>query len=98
MTDSGPALRERVCIAFLKWDYNRYWSEPGWNTAPDSSVDRPNTDAEKEIYVRYVQNLYDVLERLRKKHPKLEIESCSGGGGRVERTNQHLERAWPFPS
>jgi len=39
-----------------------------------ASVDRPNTDAEKEIYVRYVQNLYDVLERLRKKHPKLEIE------------------------
>ncbi|MEK6399147.1 MAG: alpha-galactosidase, partial [Terriglobus sp.] len=28
--------------------------------------------------------LYEVLDRLRKKHPKLEIESCSGGGGRVD--------------
>ena len=32
----------------------------------------------------YVHNLYDILDRLRAKHPKLEIESCSGGGGRVD--------------
>ena len=83
-------------IAFLKWDYNRNWSEPGWNTAPGSGVDRPNTDAEKEIYVRYVQNLYDVLARLRKKHPKLEIESCSGGGGRVDLGILQLtDEVWP---
>ncbi len=83
-------------IAFLKWDYNRNWSEPGWNTAPSSSVDGPNTDAEKEIYVRYVQNLYDVLGRLRKKHPKLEIESCSGGGGRVDLgILQFTDEVWP---
>jgi alpha-galactosidase len=71
-------------IAFLKWDYNRNWSEPGWEQAPGSSPDHRNPDAEKAIYVRYVQNLYEVLDRLRKKHPKLEIESCSGGGGRVD--------------
>ena len=71
-------------IAFLKWDYNRNWSEPGWNTAPGSSADHPNTDAEKEISVRFVQNLYEIQDRLRKKHAKLEIESCSAGGGRVD--------------
>jgi alpha-galactosidase len=63
-------------IAFLKWDYNRNWSEPGWQDAPDGD--------QKEIYVRYVQNLYDILAHLREKHPNLEIESCSGGGGRVD--------------
>jgi alpha-galactosidase len=63
-------------IAFLKWDYNRNWSEPGWSAvAPDE---------QKNIYVDYVNNLYSILRELRAKHPKVEIESCSGGGGRVD--------------
>ncbi|MGC2502513.1 MAG: alpha-galactosidase, partial [Silvibacterium sp.] len=63
-------------IAFLKWDYNRNWSEPGWPAvAPDE---------EKKVYVDYIQNLYGILRRIRAKYPKLEIESCSGGGGRVD--------------
>lgn len=71
-------------IAYLKWDYNRNWSEPGWDTAPGTSAAHRDVGAEKAINVKYVQNLYEVLDRLRKKHPKLEIESCSGGGGRVD--------------
>ncbi len=71
-------------IAFLKWDYNRIWSEPGWNTAPGSSPEHPDPDAEKAIYIQAVRNLDDVIDRLRAKHPKLEIESCSSGGGRVD--------------
>jgi alpha-galactosidase len=63
-------------IAFLKWDYNRNWSEPGWPAvAPDE---------ERKVYVEYVHNLYSILRDLRAKHPKLEIESCSGGGGRID--------------
>lgn len=63
-------------IQFLKWDYNRYWSEPGW---PEVSPDQ-----QQKVYVTYVNNLYDILRRLRERHPKVEIESCSGGGGRVD--------------
>ena len=63
-------------IAFLKWDYNRNWSEPGWDAVA--------TDKQKEVYVKYVENLYSILRELRAKHPKVEIESCSGGGGRVD--------------
>jgi alpha-galactosidase len=63
-------------IALLKWDYNRNWSEPGWPEAPLAG--------QKTIWVRYVQNLYDILDRLRAKHPELEIEACSGGGARVD--------------
>ena len=63
-------------IAFLKWDYNRNWSEPGW-------PEREPEDQQK-VYVAYVQNLYWIMQRLRERHPKLEIESCSGGGGRVD--------------
>src|SRR5580700_10748059 len=63
-------------IAFLKWDYNRNWSEPGWDAVP--------VDEQKRVYVEFIRNLYAILADLRKKHPKIEIESCSGGGGRVD--------------
>ncbi len=63
-------------VAFLKWDYNRIWSEPGWEEVPLAE--------QQTIYVKYVQNLYSILAELRRKHPKLEIESCSSGGGRVD--------------
>ena len=83
-------------IAFLKWDYNRNWSEPGWTTAPGSSSTTPSADAEKQIYVQYVSNLYDILQRLRAKHPKVEIESCSGGGGRVDLgILRYTDEVWP---
>ncbi len=75
-------------IAFLKWDYNRNWSEPGWDAVA--------VEDQKKISVEYVRNLYDILDRLRAKHPKLEIESCSGGGGRVDLgILQRTEEVWP---
>ena len=75
-------------IAFLKWDYNRNWSEPGWDAvAPED---------QKKIYVAYVHNLYEILDRLRAKHPKLEIESCSWGGGRVDLgILRYTDEVWP---
>ncbi len=75
-------------IAFLKWDYNRNWSEPGWDAVPLAQ--------QKEIYVKYVDNLYSILADLRKKHPQLEIESCSGGGGRVDLgILRYTDEVWP---
>jgi alpha-galactosidase len=75
-------------IAFLKWDYNRNWSEPGWPAvAPDE---------QKQVYVEYTRNLYAILRELRAKYPKLEIESCSGGGGRVDLGILGLtDEVWP---
>lgn len=60
-------------IRYFKWDMNRTFAEPGWPEA-----------APGQLWVKYVRNLYDILARLRAKHPDLEIESCSGGGGRVD--------------
>ena len=83
-------------IAFLKWDYNRNWSEPGWPEAPGSSAGHPDLVAQKEIYIDFVHNLYEVLSKLRVKHPKLEIESCSGGGGRVDLgILRYTDEVWP---
>ncbi len=75
-------------IAFLKWDYNRNWSEPGWDQVP--------VDQQKKVYVEFIRNLYSILADLRKKHPKIEIESCSGGGGRVDLGILHYtDEVWP---
>ncbi len=75
-------------IAFLKWDYNRNWSEPGWDQVP--------VEQQKRVYVEFIRNLYSILADLRKKHPKIEIESCSGGGGRVDLGILHYtDEVWP---
>lgn len=75
-------------ISFLKWDYNRNWSEPGW---PAVAPDEQNS-----IYVEYVRNLYSILRDLRAKYPRVEIESCSGGGGRVDLGILSLtDEVWP---
>ena len=75
-------------IGLLKWDYNRNWSEPGWPEAPFAD--------QKKIWVRYVQNLYDIIDRLRSKHPRLEIEGCSGGGARVDLGMlRRVDQVWP---
>jgi len=75
-------------ISFLKWDYNRNWSEPGWDQVP--------VDEQKRVYVQFTRNLYSILDDLRAKHPKVEIESCSGGGGRVDLgILRHTDEVWP---
>ena len=75
-------------IAFLKWDYNRNWSEPGWDQVP--------VEQQQRVYVEYIRNLYAILSHLRKKHPNVEIESCSGGGGRVDLGILHYtDEVWP---
>jgi alpha-galactosidase len=75
-------------IAFLKWDYNRNWSEPGWDQLP--------ANEQKKVYVAFIQNLYGILAELKQKHPKVEIESCSGGGGRVDLgILKYADEVWP---
>ena len=75
-------------IAFLKWDYNRNWSEPGWDQLPPAE--------QKKVYVEFTRNLYSILAELKKRHPKVELESCSGGGGRVDLgILQYADEVWP---
>jgi alpha-galactosidase len=69
------ALLEENRISFIKWDMNRNVSEPGWTEAPGDP---------REIWVRYVQGLYRVWGEMRRKHPDIIWQSCSGGGGRAD--------------
>ena len=80
-------LASQYNIRYFKWDMNRSFSEPGW---PEVG---PNE--ERKLWVEYVRNLYEIQDRLRAKHPKLEIESCSGGGGRVDLgILQRVDEVW----
>ncbi|HWT67347.1 MAG TPA: alpha-galactosidase [Terracidiphilus sp.] len=75
-------------IAFLKWDYNRNWSEPGWDQLPPAE--------QKKVYVEFTRSVYHILDELKKRHPKVEIESCSGGGGRVDLgILEYADEVWP---
>ncbi|HEY8998347.1 MAG TPA: alpha-galactosidase [Edaphobacter sp.] len=74
-------------VAFLKWDYNRNWAEPGWPAVP--------VDKQKNVYVDFIRNYYDILQQLRQRHPEVEIESCSGGGGRVDLgVMRYMDEVW----
>ncbi|MCL6457409.1 MAG: alpha-galactosidase [Gorillibacterium sp.] len=74
-------------IRFIKWDMNRPFSEPGWPNAP--------TGRDKEIWVRYVEGLYLILDRLKAEHSSVEIETCASGGGRVDNgILSRTDQAW----
>ncbi|MDI7247783.1 MAG: alpha-galactosidase [Bacillota bacterium] len=75
-------------IAFVKWDANRHFSEPGWPESPEGR--------EREVWVRHVLAVYDILDRLRQAHPQVAFESCSGGGGRVDLgILRRTDQVWP---
>ena len=63
-------------IDFVKWDMNRHIFESGWPEVKPTK--------QREIWVRYVWNLYDIWNYLREKHPHVTFESCSSGGGRID--------------
>ncbi|WP_042394745.1 alpha-galactosidase [Streptacidiphilus carbonis] len=71
-------------IAFLKWDHNRELHE-----AVHGPGDRPAAHAQ-------VDALYRLLDTLRERRPGLEVESCAGGGGRIDLgILARTDRVWP---
>lgn len=63
-------------ISYIKWDANRHIESVGssWLLS----------DMQSHFWVDYTHGLYRVYERIRKKYPKVMIQVCSSGGGRVE--------------
>jgi alpha-galactosidase len=75
-------------IEFIKWDLNRYFSEPGW---PDETGRNP-----ERVWLDHVRNLYQIIDELRCRHPHVAFESCAGGGGRVDLgILSRVEQVWP---
>jgi alpha-galactosidase len=68
-------------IAYIKWDHNRHLTDPISDGRP---VVRKQTEA-----------IYRMFDELKKRHPGLEIESCSSGGGRIDLGMiDHADRFW----
>ncbi len=65
------ALVGDLGVAYLKWDHNR-------DLAPAGDA------AARAAYRRQVLANWQLMDRLRAAHPQLEIESCAGGGGRID--------------
>jgi len=48
------------------------------------NVSEPGSAAGQAIWRQHTEAVYSIMDRLRRKHPHLSIESCSGGGGRID--------------
>jgi alpha-galactosidase len=69
-------------ISYIKWDMNRDLNHPG------DGHGRPRARAQ-------VTALYALIDRIRAKHPGVEIETCSSGGGRPDMgILAHTDRMW----
>ena len=70
-------------IAYLKWDHNRPLVDAGHT--PDG---RPGVRQQTLA-------VYQMMAELKERHPGLEIESCCGGGGRVDLGIMEIaDRVW----
>ncbi|MCL2107665.1 MAG: alpha-galactosidase [Oscillospiraceae bacterium] len=70
------AVLESADISYVKWDFNR-------NLTEVFSSEYMGAQAGETAH-RYVLGLYEILEALNRRFPRILFESCSGGGGRFD--------------
>lgn len=81
----GTLLRDND-ISFIKWDMNRGISDIG-------SCDKKEPGS---LWHSHVKALYDIWAYLRQEFPSIELETCAGGGGRVDLGILKLaDQCWP---
>lgn len=77
------ALIGEYHIAYIKWDHNRALVDAGHSPACTPGV-HVQTEA-----------TYRLMAELKARHPELEIESCCGGGGRLDLgIMEYADRVW----
>ncbi|HVZ80251.1 MAG TPA: alpha-galactosidase [bacterium] len=70
------AALEEAKVDYVKWDMNRSLSEVHSAALPP--------DRQSEVYFRYVMGVYDLMDRLNRRFPRVLFEGCSGGGARFD--------------
>jgi alpha-galactosidase len=74
---------EEHSVEYIKWDHNRMLLETGSQVTKQASV-RQQTLA-----------LYRLIDELRERFPRLEVETCSSGGGRIDlEILDRTDRVW----
>jgi alpha-galactosidase len=72
-------------ISYIKWDHNRVLTEP--------------SHLGQAAVHNQTLAIYRLFDELKRRHPGLEIESCSSGGGRIDLgMAQHVDRFWTSDS
>ena len=72
-------------IKYIKWDMNRPFSETG----------AENLEYPKMLWYLHTKAVYDIVDKLKAKHPDVAIESCSSGGGRADYgALLHYDQVW----
>lgn len=69
-------LLENNNIEYIKWDMNRYVSQANFPGVP--------VDEQKTVWVKYVQNLYEIFGHIKRKYPHVFFENCASGGLRAD--------------
>jgi alpha-galactosidase len=74
-------------LAFIKWDCNRSMTNP---YSPYLK------EKQSHLYIDYTRGFYKVMDRIRKKYPRLPIMLCAGGGGRADyKALEYFTEFWP---
>lgn len=63
-------------ISYVKWDANRHVEQVGSTFLPD--------DKQTHFWISYTNGLYGIYEKVRAKYPKLMMQVCASGGGRLD--------------
>ncbi|RVT49420.1 alpha-galactosidase [Rubrivivax albus] len=75
------AVLRSVRVDYIKWDHNRDLIAAGRDGQP--------------VYRAQALAAWALMDRVRQAHPEVEIESCSGGGGRIDfGVLRHTHRVW----
>lgn len=72
-------------IKYIKWDMNRPFSETG----------AENLENPKMLWYLHIKAVYDIVDKLKEKHPDVAFEACASGGGRAELgAMSHFDQVW----
>lgn len=72
-------------IKYIKWDMNRPFSESG----------AENLACPQMLYYLHTKAVYDIVDRLKAKHPHVAFEACASGGGRTDLgALSHFDQCW----
>ena len=89
-------LVERVGIDYIKWDHNS--PAVGISHMVEPRSVRHGRRGASAVHEQTLA-LYELMDALRERHPGLEIESCAGGGGRIDMgVLEHSQRVWTSDS
>ena len=76
MTEKIIRLVEENDVDCFKIDFNRFIPHAGWQYSEDKH--------QKEVWVRYVRNIYKCYTDVKTRYPNLLFENCAAGGMRID--------------